>query len=89
MVLQDAFGQLPVVGKPQCHIIPMAKEQGEVVMSTGCSLSRLRTGMSPTEMTCAIPGDRLAETVAKLDARRGANAAVAVYANADLKRFGG
>ncbi|MFZ0544514.1 MAG: DUF169 domain-containing protein, partial [Candidatus Promineifilaceae bacterium] len=36
MVLQDAFGQLPVVGKPQCHIIPMAKEQGEVVMSMGC-----------------------------------------------------
>ena len=44
MVLQDAFGQLPVVGKPQCHIIPMAKEQGEVVMSTGCSLSRVAHG---------------------------------------------
>ena len=87
MVLQDAFGQLPVVGKPQCHIIPMAKEQGEVVMSTGCSLSRVRTGMSPQEMTCAIPADRLAETVNKLDARKAANAAVAVYANTDLKRF--
>jgi uncharacterized protein (DUF169 family) len=87
MVLQDAFGQLPVVGKPQCHIIPMAKEQGEVVMSTGCSLSRVRTGMSPQEMTCAIPGERLAETVDKLDARKAANAAVAVYANADMKRF--
>jgi uncharacterized protein (DUF169 family) len=87
MVLQDAFGQLPVVGKPQCHIIPMAKEQGEVVMSTGCSLSRVRTGMSPQEMTCAIPGERLAETVDKLDARKAANAAVAVYANIDLKRF--
>lgn len=87
MVLQDAFGQLPVVGKPQCHIIPMAKEGGEVVMSTGCSLSRIRTGMSPAEMTCAIPADRLAETVDKLDARKAANAAVAVYANADLKRF--
>jgi uncharacterized protein (DUF169 family) len=87
MVLQDAFGQLPVVGKPQCHIIPMAKEQGTVVMSTGCSLSRLRTGMSPQEMTCAIPGERLAETVEKLDARKAANAAVALYANEDLKRF--
>jgi uncharacterized protein (DUF169 family) len=87
MVLQDAFGQLSVVGKPQCHIIPMAKEQGEVVMSTGCSLSRVRTGMSPQEMTCAIPADRLAETVDKLDARKAANAAVAVYANTDLKRF--
>jgi uncharacterized protein (DUF169 family) len=87
MVLQDAFGQLPVVGKPQCHIIPMAKEQGEVVMSTGCSLSRLRTGMSPMEMTAVIPGERLAETVEKLAARREANAAVARYANEDMKRF--
>jgi uncharacterized protein (DUF169 family) len=87
MVLQDAFGQLPVAGKPQCHIIPMAKEQGQVVMSTGCSLSRIRTGMSPAEMTCAIPAERLAETVDKLDARKAANAAVAVYANGDLKRF--
>jgi uncharacterized protein (DUF169 family) len=87
MVLQDAFGRLDVQGKPQCHIIPMAKEQGKVVMSTGCSLSRLRTGMSPNEMTVAIPASRLAETVDKLDARKAANAAVAVYANADLKRF--
>jgi uncharacterized protein (DUF169 family) len=87
MVLQDAFGQLPVAGKPQCHIIPMAVEQGEVVMSTGCSLSRIRTGMSPTEMTCAIPAHRLAETVDRLDARKAANSAVAVYANADLRRF--
>ncbi len=87
MVLQDAFGQLPVVGKPQCHIIPMAKEQGEMVMSTGCSLSRLRTGMSPMEMTAVIPGDRLAETVDKLAARKEANAAVARYANEDMKRF--
>lgn len=87
MVLQDAFGSLSVQGKPQCHIIPMAKEQSEVVMSTGCSLSRLRTGMSPNEMTCAIPAERLEETVDKLDARKAANAAVALYANTDLKRF--
>lgn len=87
MVLQDAFGQLDVQGKPQCHIIPMAKEQGQVVMSTGCSLSRLRTGMSPNEMTCAIPAERLAETVDRLESRKAANAAVARYANADLKRF--
>jgi uncharacterized protein (DUF169 family) len=87
MVLQDAFGQLPVEGKPQCHIVAMAKEQDEVVISTGCSLSRLRTGMSPQEMTCAVPGDRLAETVEKLEARKGANAAVARYANEDKKRF--
>ena len=41
------------------------------------------------EMTAVIPGDRLAETVDKLAARKEANAAVARYANEDMKRFKG
>ena len=56
-------------------------------MSTGCMLSRIRTGMSPNEMTCTIPAGRLAEVVDKLEARRQANAAVGAYANKDLTRF--
>jgi hypothetical protein len=50
-------------------------------------LSRIRTGMSPDEMTCTIPANRLAEVVAKLESRRKANAAVAAYANQDRRRF--
>lgn len=87
MVIHDAYSDLAFEGKPQCHIIPMAKEQGQLAISTGCMLSRVRTGMSPDELTCAIPAGRLAEVVDKLEARRKANAAVGAYANEDLRRF--
>jgi uncharacterized protein (DUF169 family) len=65
----------------------MAKEQNKIAMSTGCMLSRIRTGMSPHEMTCTIPASRVTEVVDKLEARRKANAAVGAYANQDLARF--
>ncbi|MBI1881279.1 MAG: DUF169 domain-containing protein [Chloroflexi bacterium] len=87
MVMLDAFSGMDVVGKPQCHIIPMAKEQNKIAMSTGCILSRIRTGMSPHEMTCTIPASRLIEVVDRLEARRSANSAVGAYANKDLTRF--
>jgi len=87
MMLHDAFSDMPIVGKPQCHIIPLAKEHNQIAMSTGCTLSHIRTGMSPDEMTCAIPGNRFTEVVEKLEARREANARVARYANADGRRF--
>jgi uncharacterized protein (DUF169 family) len=66
MVLNDAFSDMPIVGKPQCHIIPLAMEQNQIAMSTGCTLSRIRTGMSPDEMTCAIPARRFIEVVEKI-----------------------
>lgn len=87
MVIHDSFGDMDIVGKPQCHIIPMSKEQGKIAMSTGCMLSRVRTGMQPDEMTCTLPAGRLAEVVEKLQARRVANAAVASYASKDMARF--
>ncbi len=89
MVIHDAFGDMPIVGRPQCHIIPIAKEQNRVAMSTGCMLSRIRTGMSPDELTCTIPAVRLKEAVEKLEARRQADAAVGAYANQDGRRFSG
>jgi len=87
MVLHDAFGDMPIVGKPQCHIVPLAKEYNKIAMSTGCTLSRIRTGMTPDEMTCTIPAVRFAEVVEKLEIRQRANARVASYANADGRRF--
>ncbi|MCB0177215.1 MAG: DUF169 domain-containing protein [Anaerolineae bacterium] len=87
MVIHDGFSGMPIVGKPQCHIIPMSVEQNEVAMSTGCMLSRVRTGMGPDEMTCTIPADRLEEVVEKLEARQLANAAVSAYASQDMGRF--
>jgi uncharacterized protein (DUF169 family) len=87
MVIHDAFGEMDIVGKPQCHIIPMSKEQSKIAMSTGCMLSRVRTGMQPDEMTCTLPAQRLPEVIEKLEARRVANAAVASYASKDMTRF--
>ena len=87
MVLSDALPGLRVEGKPQCHIVAAAKEQGEVVASVGCQLSRVRTGMSNGEMTCAIPAARLAEVVARLAQTAAADGAVAAYASVDKARF--
>lgn len=89
MAIHDLFGsETVIVDKPQCHIIPISKEEQKVAISTGCMLSRVRTGMSPNEMTCTIPSSRLEETVEKIVRRREANATVASYASDDMKRFG-
>ena len=87
MTLSDAFPKLRIEGKPQCHIVAIAKEEGVVVTSVGCALSRSRTGMKPEEMTCAIPGPRLSEVVQTLEATVTLNRNMATYASADAKRF--
>jgi uncharacterized protein (DUF169 family) len=76
MEISDA---LPVEfsGKPQCQILPRAVDRQVIAASMGCALSRARTGMSDNEMTCAIPGTRVAELVEALTAVRQANDAVA------------
>jgi uncharacterized protein (DUF169 family) len=87
MLLHDAWPELRFEGKPQCHIIPLAKETGEIAVSSGCMLSRVRTGMSNNEVTCAIPALRLGELIARLKAANSADLAVAAYAAEDGKRF--
>ena len=87
MILHDAVPRVRLEGKPQCHIIPIAKEQNEVAVSVGCMLSRVRTGMRETEMTCAIPAARLAEVVDLLKTAKRSDTAVAAYASEDAQRF--
>jgi uncharacterized protein (DUF169 family) len=87
MLLHDAWPRLRFEGKPQCHIIPLAKESGEIAMSVGCMLSRVRTGMSNNEVTCAIPASRVSEIIERLRAARAANNAVAACAAGDSRRF--
>ena len=89
MTLKDAFPDMPIEGKPQCHVVAMAKEQGAVAASVGCALSRARTGMRSEEMTCVIPGAGLAEVIEKLEATAALDRAMARYASADAKRFAG
>ncbi|MGH2759923.1 MAG: DUF169 domain-containing protein [Actinomycetota bacterium] len=87
MTISDAVPNLRVEGKPQCHIIPIAAEQGRVAASVGCALSRVRTGMKPHEMTCAIPADELEGFVGALRRTVGADSTVATYAGEDKRRF--
>lgn len=87
MVLSDAFPGLRIEGKPQCHIIAAAKEQGDIVASVGCQLSRVRTGMANGEMTVAIPAARVGEAVTALERTSAIDNTVARYAAADMARF--
>jgi uncharacterized protein (DUF169 family) len=87
MLLHDAWPGLRFEGKPQCHIVAIAKEHGEVAMSVGCMLSRVRTGMSNNEVTCAIPVSRVAALIERVHTARVADNAVAAYAAEDSKRF--
>ncbi|MHB8329408.1 MAG: DUF169 domain-containing protein, partial [Acidimicrobiales bacterium] len=87
MVLSDALPGLRIEGKPQCHIVALAKEHGEAAASVGCSLSRARTGMRADEMTFAFPGVRLAEVVEAVERTAAVDTVVAKYAAEDARRF--
>jgi len=88
MVLSDAIPGLVIGGKPQCHIVAIAKEQHLPAASVGCALSRVRTGMAPEEMTCALPAASLEKFVAAVEHTAETDSAVARYAASDARRFG-
>lgn len=87
MLLTDALPGLRLGGKPQCHIVAVAKEQGEVALSAGCTLSRARTGMPDNEVTCAIPAAKAAEILAQIRTTKAINDQVCGYALEDARRF--
>jgi uncharacterized protein (DUF169 family) len=87
MVLSDAIPGLRIEGKPQCHIVALAKQEKVAAASVGCALSRARTGMTPNEMTCAIPAGNFADVVATVSAAAETDAVVARYAAQDARRF--
>jgi uncharacterized protein (DUF169 family) len=87
MVLHDALPDMRLEGKPQCHIIAIAKEHNAVAASVGCMLSRVRTGLPNSQMTCAIPARQLTEVVARLRTTCQADNTVAAYAAEDSRRF--
>jgi Uncharacterised ArCR, COG2043 len=87
MVLADALPGLRIEGKPQCHIVAVAKEEEQPAASVGCALSRVRTGMAATDMTCAIPAGQMPEVVDAVRATAGLDTSVARYAAEDARRF--
>ncbi len=87
MVLSDSIPNLSIEGKPQCHVVALAKEHDRPAASVGCALSRARTGMRPEEMTCALPAGRLVSLVDAIEATAATDAVVARYAAEDGRRF--
>jgi uncharacterized protein (DUF169 family) len=87
IVLRDALPGLRIDGKPQCHIVTVAKQEGEVAVSVGCMLSRTRTAMSKTDMMCAIPASRLHDVVRQVQATGATDAIVASYSAEDARRI--
>ena len=87
MTLKDAVPEIYIEGKPQCHIVALAKEGNAVAASVGCALSRARTGMRPEELTCVIPGNRLQEVITALESAVRLNRNMANYAAKDAQRF--
>jgi len=87
MTLHASLPDLLLVGKPQCHIVAIAKESGQAALSVGCTLSRVRTGMSNNEMTCALPAQILPDIISHLKSSVAADNTVAAYAAADARRF--
>lgn len=87
MVLSDSIPGLSIEGKPQCHIVALAKEHGRPAASVGCALSRARTGMRPEEMTCALPAVQLVSLVDSIEKTAATDSVVAKYAAEDARRF--
>lgn len=87
MVLSDAIPGLRIEGKPQCHIVAIAKNEGVAAASVGCALSRARTGMQPDEMTCALPAAKLGEIVTSITKTAEIDTVVAKYAANDALKF--
>ncbi len=84
MSLQGACPELDVVTKPQCQIVPLALD-GRIAVSPGCAVSRVRTGLPPGELTCALPARELADIVSRLERSLAADAAVSAFADADVR----
>ena len=87
MLLAEAVPGLDIGGKPQCRVVALAKEHGQVAASLGCTLSRARTAQSDNELTCAIPASRLAEVVRSVETIARIDAVAESYAAADIGRF--
>jgi uncharacterized protein (DUF169 family) len=86
MTLMSACPDLKLVNKPQCQIVPLAYS-GAVSVSPGCAVSRVRTDLPAGELTCAMPGARLAGIVEQMRNSTCADNAVAQYAAEDRIQF--
>lgn len=67
------------MGRPACAMIPEAMSSARGNTSLGCIGNRVYTGLADAELYFTIPGARLADVVAKLEAIVRANQALQQY----------
>ena len=70
---------LRLVAKPQCQIVALA-HAGEAVVSPGCAVSRVRTGLPEGELTCALPAAGASAVIERLQRTAAADRAAAALA---------
>ena len=85
MTLLGAVPELTLASKPQCVIVPLA-HAGQVAVSPGCAVSRIRTRLPEDAMTCAIPARELPSLIERLEGSTAADRAVSEFAAADMDR---
>jgi len=73
MVMSDAIPDLRIEGKPQCHIVAVAKEDGVAAASGRVRAEPRAYRHAATEMTCAIPAAKLPEILASIQQHSGAD----------------
>ena len=72
-------GDTAAMGRPACAMIPAALAGPGGVTSLGCIGNRVYTGLGDDELYFTIPGPRVGDVVARLEAVVRANAALQTY----------
>ena len=72
-------GGTPTMGRPTCAVIPQAIQTAKTSASFGCIGNRVYTGTPDNEAYFAIPGQHLADVIAKLH--------IIANANRELEKF--
>ncbi len=67
------------MGRPACSMIPQAMETGAGTTSLGCVGNRVYTGLGDDELYYAIPGDKLAVVIERLQTIVQANLTLEAY----------
>ena len=79
-VQQVDDGVPPALGRPACAVVPQAINSGRAALSLGCCGARAYLdGLTDDVALWALPGSRLADYVARIEALASANATLAAF----------
>lgn len=76
-----------VWGRPACAVIPVSLERASPALSLGCMGMRVFTGVADDKTLFVIPGSKLEEFVASLEAAVEANSRMAAFYEGQRQKF--